>query len=594
MKQKPNTKMNWTEFTMDLITQENKQYYRNLKRNMLTTVVIVSFLPMILVGSIILYQFQNSYSEKVTANLENLVNRHRMHIDTFLKERENNLLFLAASYSFEELSDEFFLQKQLGTLQSEYGSVFSDLGVVDYQGNQVAYAGPYKLEKAVYSDAEWFKKAIASKNYISDVFPGLRGFPHFIVTVRRFHEGKPWILRTTVDFQAFNTLVRNIRIGKTGVAFIMNRKEEFQTETSLDISMAGRFYHLAAKSIKPGEEIRSGRHRNVWNHTVEDWIFVAGFLKNRDWALIYFQDSGDALKDLVQAKWLAFATFSIVALMILAMAVFISRSMVGKIAQADHEKEMMNQQVIESGRLASLGEMAAGIAHEINNPVAIMVEEAGWAGDILEEEEFAESKNISEYQRALAQIKKQGLRCRDITQKLLSFARRSDSKLQEVNINGMVDEVIGLFSHQAKFGNVVILSNHAEEPPCVRASQTEIQQVLFNLINNAMDALNESGGKIVINTGYEGDMVLVEVKDNGPGIPRSDLSSIFDPFYTTKPLGKGTGLGLSICYGILNKIGGNISVSSAVGVGSTFRIHMPYSSEDKAKNKNDGNIDKLN
>lgn len=551
----------------------DKRYYRQLTRKMLTTVVIVSFFPMIFVGGIILYQFQKSYSEKVIANLENLVNRHRQAIDTFLTERQSDIRFLGSSCSFEKLGDEFFLQQQLGTLQMEYSSVFSDLGIVDHQGSQIAYAGPFKLEKAVYSEADWFQRAISSHAFISDVFLGLRGFPHFIVTVRNFDNGKPWILRATVDFQAFNDLVQNIQIGKTGSAFIMNQQGEYQTNTSLDIKEAGRVFKRVRGKIQSGAAIHSGRM--IDDESGQDVIYVAGFLKNREWALIYIQDSEDAFADLERARLLTLSVFLVGGMMIITMAVVVSRTMIGRIREADLQKEMMNQQVIESGRLASLGEMAAGIAHEINNPVAIMVEEAGWIGDILDEEEFQGSENLKEFQRALSQIKTQGLRCRDITQKLLSFARRSDSEQHIFQINDMVEEVIGFFSNRAKFQNVVIQADYAQDLPYIQTSQTEIQQVLFNLIINAMDAMDKLGGKITITTGYEEDMILIEVKDNGPGIPRSVLPRIFDPFYTTKAVGKGTGLGLSICFGILNKIGGKITVSSAVGVGSTFRVLIP-------------------
>jgi two-component system NtrC family sensor kinase len=205
-----------------------------------------------------------------------------------------------------------------------------------------------------------------------------------------------------------------------------------------------------------------------------------------------------------------------------------------------------------------------------------MVEEAGWISDLLEEEDFQESENLEEFQTSLGQIKKQGLRCRDITHKLLSFARRSESQKQIIKINAMVEEVVGLFSHQAKYSNVRIVTKFAEDMPYIHASQTELQQVLFNLINNALDALRATGGKIVIMTGCEDDMAVIEVKDNGPGIPRADLAKIFDPFYTTKPVGKGTGLGLSICYGILNNMGGKITVASSVGIGTNFRVFIPH------------------
>lgn len=554
---------------------EDKSYYHTLSRNMLITVVVVSFMPLIFVSGIILYHFQTSYSEKVSAHIESLVNQHRLQIDTFLSERLKDIVFLTDSYTYRELSDEAFLKGIFDHLRKEQGQVFQDMGIVDHEGRQVAYAGPYRLENANYAGAEWFKSAIREASYISDVFTGLRGTPHFIVTSRGEWSGTPYILRATVDFEYFNRVVQQIRIGETGAAFIINRKAELQTETALDISRDDQLLrNLMAEALKTRGDVQISVLEG--DETRADKLYATGLLNNGNWALIYRQRVKDAFSEIRRTWWIALAVFLVGAAAIVTMAVIVTRRMIGRIKRADGEKEMMNQQVIESNRLASLGEMAAGIAHEINNPVAIMVEEAGWISDLLDEAEFQESESLEEFRTSLNQIKKQGIRCRDITHKLLSFARRSESERQLIKINDMVEEVVGLFSHQAKYSNVRIVTKYAEDLPYVHASQTELQQVLFNLINNALDALRPTGGKIVIMTGCEENMAVIEVKDNGPGIPRANLMRIFDPFYTTKPVGKGTGLGLSICYGILKNMGGKITVASSVGIGTNFRVFIPH------------------
>jgi two-component system NtrC family sensor kinase len=216
--------------------ERNSSYYSSLTRNLILVVLIVSFTPLVLVSGIILYEFEKSYQEKVYAHLAELVEKHRQNIDSFLSEKLSNLRFLAKTFTYEELSNESFLEDRLATLQGEYEAVFVDLGVVNERGIQVAYAGPFKLGRALYSDAAWFKKAIKNEYFISDVFLGLRGLPHFIITVRDNWKGNPWVLRATVDFVAFNNLVEKIRIGQTGVAFILNREGEYQTTPSLRIS----------------------------------------------------------------------------------------------------------------------------------------------------------------------------------------------------------------------------------------------------------------------------------------------------------------------------------------------------------------------
>ena len=155
------------------------------------------------------------------------------------------------------------------------------------------------------------------------------------------------------------------------------------------------------------------------------------------------QDLNDAYADLYSTQRIALMIILIGSVGIALTALILSRRLIKRLAKADRErdlsyqeKEMMSKQVIESSKLASIGELAAGIAHEINNPVAIMVEEAGWIEDLLEEEEFKEGRNLEEFYRALRQINTQGKRCKDITYKLLSFARKTDSRIQEISFAG--------------------------------------------------------------------------------------------------------------------------------------------------------------
>jgi nitrogen-specific signal transduction histidine kinase len=250
---------------------------------------------------------------------------------------------------------------------------------------------------------------------------------------------------------------------------------------------------------------------------------------------------------------------------------------INRFAEAESEKEMMNRQIIESGKLASVGELAAGIAHEINNPVAIMVQEAGWIEDLLEEEEFKEGENLEEFKRALKQVNTQGQRCKDITHKLLSFARKTEPQIEKVQINETIEEIVAI-TDMAAYTKVSMNAQLGKNLPPINGSQTEVQQVLLNLINNALYALEKDGGKIDITSRLEAQHVLVIVEDNGPGIPEANLDRIFDPFFTTKPVGKGSGLGLSICFGIINKMGGEIDVHSIVGEGTRFEIRFPLKS----------------
>ncbi len=562
-----------------------KFFGRSFLPNIVFIVALVSFTPMLLVSGLVLEQFSVSKQEKLYAHLIEVVNKQAEDIDSFLNERVNNLQFLLVSCGYENLTDESFAQERLIHLQHIYGGVFEDIGFVDEEGIQRFYAGRFKLEKAQYSGAEWFQKAIKNQYFISDVFLGLRSSPHFIITVKHTSQNENMLLKATINFDAFNSLAENLRIGKTGFAFILNRQGEFQTKPHYDMLPSKKSYQ---DFLKAGKKSKYGTYIGTLNDDSKQGgiIYVAALLKNEDWILVYQQDKSEAFAELTRAQITAGIVIFLGALIIAVMNTILFHKVFNRITEADRDKEMLNRQVIETGKLASVGELAAGIAHEINNPVAIMVQEAGWIEDLLEEEELSQSKNVEEFKSSLRKIYTQGHRCKEITHKLLSFARKTSPTIEKVQINDLIEEVVAI-TDMAAYTKVSIKTHLGENLPGIHASQTELQQVFLNLINNALHALEKEGGTIDFTSQMETDYILIVVEDNGPGIPEANLDRIFDPFFTTKPVGKGSGLGLSICFGIIKKMGGEIDVHSIVGKGTRFEIRLPLKNQliEKAENQ---------
>ena len=579
----------------------DRSYYRSLRRQMISIIMLVSYTPLLVLAAIGGVQFYTAYRDKVMAHLQELVLKHSQSINVFLSEKLAEIQVLEDIISPQDLQNRAgLINELLMTLQKRYGGVYVDLGLVTETGEQVAYAGPFALGRADYSEARWFREAMQREYYISDVFLGLRGLPHFIIAVKQYADGQEWILRSTIDFVAFNRLVENIRIGQTGLAFIINQQGEFQTtprrepnEIGFLLEIAGRQEQQPARQL-PGEQRKiRPLPSNISTAIQKDpstgkkVIYYTAPLKNGDWTLVFQQDFSDAFSEYYQAFYVAVVGLVIAGAAIFLGALVLTRRMVQQIIQADRQKEMMNEQVIEAGKLASVGELAAGIAHEINNPVAIMVEEAGWIQDLMDDEIFKASEDYPEIERALQQISTQGSRCKQITHKLLSFARKIDATIKSVDINDLVEEMAALSEQRAKYVNVAIVTDFEPRLPNIQASPSELQQVFLNLINNAIDAMEKTGGELKLSTRQEGDQVLVSVADTGEGIPKQILPRIFDPFFTTKPVGKGTGLGLPICFGIVEKMGGEISVNSSVGVGTTFHVRLPIHSARSAPKKGD-------
>ena len=543
-----------------------------LARNMVAVIVLVSLTPLLLTGLIIQKHFSDAYRAKVHEHLSELVQKHSQNIDRFLQDRLGNIRIMARSSSLLDLQRQDFLNERLRLLREEFGGVFVDLGLVDTNGIQEAYAGPFNLKKANYAEAYWFKQALNNPYYISDVFTGLRGTPHFIVAVRHSWDGRDYILRATIDFDAFNKLVENVSLGRTGFAFILNRQGEFQTKPRTEVKLTSSPYQdfLYGPYDEQGLSVAeaTGEHG-------ETWVLAMAPIKRGEWVLCIQQEASDAYSVVTDTRWTVAILFVAAAIVIVVVAWLMSRRIVGRIKESDQAKTAMNEKVIEAGRLASIGELAAGIAHEINNPVAIMVEEAGWIDDLLADEDCGELSSVDELKRAVVQIRTQGQRCKEITHKLLSFARKTDPKSDHVDINQIIDDTISLIKQKTRYANVKIVPELDTQLPYVAAAPSELQQVLLNLVNNAVDAIGSEGGAVTIVTRPEDGSVVVEVTDTGGGIPEPLLNKIFDPFFTTKPVGQGTGLGLSICFGIVHKLGGEIKVKSQVGQGTSFIIALP-------------------
>jgi two-component system NtrC family sensor kinase len=262
------------------------------------------------------------------------------------------------------------------------------------------------------------------------------------------------------------------------------------------------------------------------------------------------------------------------------MILITTNMMIRRLEGADRELNALNSQLIQSDKMAALGKMAAGIAHEINNPLAVIGEKAGWMHDLLSEEEFRQSDNLEEYKRSLVKIEEHVERARKITHNMLGFARRMEPRLDDVDVNAVITQTLELLKNHARINNIEIRKDLQSDLPVIASDQSQLQQVLLNLLNNAIDAIGKDGA-IDITTVAGDETIEISVRDSGPGIPETLQNRIFDPFFTTKGAGRGTGLGLSISYGIIEKIGGTLTLSSRENEGTTFFIRLPIKLPEK-------------
>ena len=237
--------------------------------------------------------------------------------------------------------------------------------------------------------------------------------------------------------------------------------------------------------------------------------------------------------------------------------------------RTEEEKHQMEQQILLTGRLAAVGELAAGVAHELNNPLAAV---QGYAQLLSYRKDLDES--IKEDIDMLYQETQRATR---ITSNLLSFARRHKPEKKQISINEVIEKSLELHDYRLKVNNIEIELDLEENLPETMADFHQLQQVFVNLVTNAEYSMTEAHGKgnLCVRTRSKKNTIQISIIDDGPGIPEENLKRIFDPFFTTKEVGKGTGLGLSICFGIIQEHNGRIQALSTVGEGTTFVIELP-------------------
>lgn len=264
---------------------------------------------------------------------------------------------------------------------------------------------------------------------------------------------------------------------------------------------------------------------------------------------------------------------AVCAIALIALTFWLTSVVRKRLAAAERKRKVAIEEMEHVQKLSSIGRLAAGVAHEINNPLAIIGEKAGLMKDLAN----AAKKDFPKAQRFM-QLSDSVLsavdRCRAVTHRLLGFARRMEVRTMELNLNEVLREVLGFLEREALFRNIDLDQQFAENLPSVESDRGQLQQVFLNLLNNAMAAVPDEKGRIRISTRLEKEGVAVEIEDNGVGMSRETLAHIFEPFFSTKGE-KGTGLGLSITYGIVNRLGGRIEVESEKGKGTTFKVRLP-------------------
>lgn len=560
--------------------------YKKFSRGLSIILLVLALVPLSIISILSHYQYRQFLQNKEIDQLFLQLDQATTTIEAFVSELQSVVEFVARDNSYQELLDPNELEALFIRLQREYPG-FVDIEVIDSQGMQKSYFGPYLLEGHSYSEQTWFKEALLYGEYISSVFSGFRQVPHFVIAVNRKlpREQENWVLRVTID-------------GKTLQKFI----DTTGTTYADDLFLVGLDFITLTKPKKYGELGEKTLLRNLENITEDRFqkrivernkgvynlsrvsivqksfndkqiITASVYLEKTPWQLVMVKEQylyADSWWEYKVRLITIFLTFTITAVSVI---LEISSGITNHLRESDKKREQFLVEAEQPNKLVSIGRLAAGVAHEINNPLAVINQKAGLAEDFLEmTEEFVHKKALVEI---LGGIQNNVHRCKEITHRLLGFARQTDVKIAEIDINVIVREVVDFLAKEASYSQIKIDFDLDEDINKIVSDHGQLQQIFLNIVNNAIDAIGKNGQITLSSRQVDPDNIQVKIIDDGPGISREVQKHIFDPFFTTKETGKGTGLGLSIVYGLINKLGGKISVDSEIGKGTSFKITLP-------------------
>ena len=547
-----------------VLRKPEKRHQELLKRT--TVRLLLTYLaPFILLTVYFHIQSSRLLNESRRIHLRSIAEQQANTLDLFLRERVVNLANLIDNPKLEVPPSTGSMQRYLVDLIKN-SDTFVDIGFFDSSGVQVGYAGPFpSLEFRDYSSELWFVELHNRPDnfIITDIYLGFRKQPHFTIGVSRITEGQYVVMRATLDPKKIYEYIISVEGTSEVYTSIVNKDGYYQVVTQHVGTL------LEGSSIVPPFEPSLGVERLKIGQLSHEYGY--SWLRTAHWALIV-QWANDRDSGFFRGLDLRII---LVSLTVISIIFFIITFRARQLVQLQEESIQTKTQLEHAAKLASVGELAAGIAHEINNPLAIISEESGLMRDLMDPK-YGEEITQDEMREHLDEIHDAVFRCRDITRKLLGFVRQTDIKLAPHDVHKLLNDVLdGFLTREMMTSNIELCRDFEENLPPIITDVIQLEQVFLNIINNGIDAIGARPGQIKVATYKEDGFTCIAVSDTGEGIAPENIEKIFLPFFTTKDVGKGTGLGLSVSYGIIRGLGGNIRVESIPGKGSTFTIALP-------------------
>ncbi|NIP44537.1 MAG: two-component sensor histidine kinase, partial [candidate division Zixibacteria bacterium] len=467
----------------DKLFQEGRFRYRRLRRYSIFLTALVAITPLIIMTIINSHQYQKALKADLIYPISRQTSNTRRSLESFIEERRAALDLIIKEKNYEELYDHDKLANTLRHLKESIDG-FIDLSLIDSRGNQVAYVGPYKLEGKNYRDQDWFHEVSIKGVYVSDVFRGYRDLPHFVIAV--LHEranGDYYILRATIDSDMLYRKILSQILRPTSDAFLINKDGILQTPSSYHGDILEKS-PIPVPPYSPHSEVLEQR-----DSTNNLYVLGYAFIENSPFILIEIIQPEAFMQNWLTIRNNLVWFLGISIIVILIVIVWGSFHMVDKIREADAKRIKILHQVEYTNKMASIGRLAAGVSHEINNPLAIINENAGMVNDILSVgNDFPMREKVT---KSVNSILKNVERCSRITHRLLGFAKRMETKIETLDLRELITEVLGFLEKEALHRNIKINTNFPQDLPGIQSDRGQLQQVFLNILNNAIDAISE-------------------------------------------------------------------------------------------------------
>lgn len=560
-----------------------------LRTKLIIILVLISSVPLILFATVVYRKEAGLVRIKALSHLESIVAQNTYMIEKFRQERIRDLNLLAATIESRGVEcDKAYLKLMHGE-RTIYKHVF----LADKQGRITCQTGTEHVFKGEMVDQTWFKAALRGRSFMgegtsreaNDRYDLLLAVP--LKSANGMISG---VAGTIVDFQNIAEIMKGAGIGQTGEIYILNKNGVFLTSTQVGESRAGErmgpeLFAEYFKEVGPDEYI-DYRGKRV--------VRVFKKLSDPNWYLVGEQDAAEVFKDVTSLRNL-FAGFVVLLIALITLIGYlISTRFVRLLKAAYEQKKELEIQLIQKDKLASMGLLTAGIAHELNTPLASALL---YTQMLKEDARNTWSAAVEKLSSIEAEIK----RGSKIVRNLLDFSRQSQTDSVTTDVNAVLGKLLDISEKLCTDRGIEIRRIFEKDLPLVKGNASILHQVFMNIVANAVDAM-EKGGILTVQTRYIDSLhkTVIEIQDTGIGIPEKLLGDVFDPFFTTKSSEEGTGLGLAISYSMVRKMGGNIRVTSSFcsegdkpskPTGTTFTIEVPALDHDSQETKKERTVE---